>query len=255
MPKGVYAAASAMWVESRALDITARNIAHTLTPGYRKEVMQRTSFVDELAARGHGRELKQDGGAGVLTNGSRFLFNEGARETTGAPLDLGLAGEGFYQVRSPDGKDLLTRAAHFTSDKQGRIVNPDGWPVLGQGGPITVPPDADRILVDQDGRVSYEVMQDGLRTETVIDQLRIVTVESNARLQAVNGQYFDPAGQPVRDATSAQVRQGTLEKANIEPVQELVDLIAIQRRYDAAQKALREQSQAGSGFSDILRGG
>ncbi len=255
MSKGVYAAASAMWVEQRSLDVTARNIAHALSPGYRKEVVQRTAFVDELAKRGHGTDLKGDGGAGVLTDGSRHIFTEGSRETTGAPLDLGLAGNGFYQVQAPDGRTLLTRAAHFTTDRQGRMVNPDGWPVLGQGGAISIPPDADRILVDQDGRVSYEVTQDGIRNETVLDQLRIGTVDNPERMRAVNGQYFDPTGQPVRDASNVQVLQGTLEKANIEPVQELVEMIAIQRRFDAAQKALREQSQAGSGFSDILRGG
>lgn len=255
MPKGVYAAASAMWTESRALDVTARNLAHVLSPGYRKEVVQRTSFAEQLAQRGHTGDLRGDGGTGVLTQGSWHSFAQGSREDTGAPLDLGLSGNGFYQVQDPQGRILLTRAAHFTADAQGRITTPDGWPVLGQGGgAITIPAEADKVVVDAAGKVSFESLQNGVRSATLIDQLRVVTVADPHALRAVNGQYFDTAGQAVSDATGYQVRQGSLEKANVEPIQELVAMIAIQRRYDAAQKALKEQSSAGQGFSDLLRG-
>lgn len=254
MPKGVYAAASAMWTESRSLDITARNIAHAQDPGYRREQMLRTSFAEELAQRGQTQSLKGDGGTGVLPKGSWHSFAQGAREDTNAPLDLAINGEGFYRVQDPQGRTLLTRAAHFSTDAQGRITTPDGWPVLGQGGPVTIPPEADRILVDGQGRVSYESMQSGIRTATLVDQLRVVTVADPHAMTAVNGQYFDPGRQPLADAKDFQVRQGYLEKANIEPIHELVELIATQRRYEAAQKALREQTSAGQGFSDLLRG-
>lgn len=93
----------------------------------------------------------------------------------------------------------------------------------------------------------------GIRTEQVVDQLRLGRVERPQDLRAVNGQYFDPQDQTVGDSAAA-VHQGELEKANIEPLRELVDLIAIQRRYDAAQKALKEQSGMGQGFTDLLRG-
>lgn len=255
MPKGLYAAASAMWTEARSLDITARNIAHAQDPGYRREQMLRTSFAEELAQRGRAEDLKGDGGTGVLPKGSWHSFAQGAREDTGAPLDLAINGDGFYRVQGPGGKVLLTRAAHFSTDAQGRITTPDGWPVLGQGGPVTIPPEAERILVDGQGRVSFESLQNGVRTATLVDQLRVVTVKDPHAMTAVNGQYFDPGAQAQEDARGAQVRQGCLEKANVEPIHELVELISTQRRYDAAQKALREQASAGQGFSDLLRGG
>jgi flagellar basal-body rod protein FlgG len=254
MPKGIYAAASAMVVETRTQEVVARNIANLQTDGYRKETALRTSFATELAKRGAHGDLSKEGGAGVLPAGSFFSFGDGTQEATGAPLDLALHGDGFYRVRDDQGKVHLTRAAHFNTDAQGRLVTPDGWTVEGQGGPIVVPSDANRVTVDKSGRISVQSTVNGVATDTVLDQLRIVQVDQPTRMTARNGQYFDPGDQAQRDATGVEVRQGYLEHANVDPIQELVQMISGQRRYDAAQRALKEQASLGGGLSDMLRG-
>lgn len=254
MPKGTYIAASAMYVESSALDIAARNLAHAQTTGYRREVFLHTDFATELKAkRGNQGDLAGDGGGGILGAGSYFEHNGGSREDTGAPLDVAIEGEGFFRVQGPGGRTLLTRAGHFSTDDKGRLTTPEGMLVEGQGGAITVPPDAERIAIDQQGRVSVFTTTNGVRTDAVIDQLRVVHVERPQDMTAVNGQYFDPGDQRQTDGGST-VHQGSLEKSNVEPIRELAEMIAIQRRYDAAQKALREMNNAGTGFSDVLRG-
>jgi flagellar basal-body rod protein FlgG len=254
MPKGIYAAASAMVVETRAQEITARNLANQQTPGYREETVRRNSFADLLRAFGH-QGIARAGGSGVLSAGSYFSFSEGQLEPTSAPYDLALRGEGFYRVRDDQGRLLLTRAGHFIPDAQGRLATPQGWLVEGQGGPITVPNDARRIVVDPSGRVLAERLQDGIPQQDVIDQLRVATVADPRRLTAVNGQYFDPGDEPVRDATGYQIAQGHLEKANLEPLEQMVEMIAVHRRYDAAQRALKEQANVGGNLSELLRGG
>ncbi len=254
MPKGIYAAASAMVVETRSQEVVARNIANLQTDGYRKETALRTSFASALAARGAHGDIKADGGAGVLPNGSFFSFEDGMQEATGAPLDLAIHGNGFYRVRDEQGKVELTRAAHFSTDAQGRLVTADGRTVEGQGGTITIPTDANKVMVDKAGRVSVQTIINGVATDSVIDQLRIVQVDQPGRMTARNGQYFDPGDQAQHDATGVEVRQGNLEHANVDSVQELVQMIAGQRRYDAAQRALREQINSSGGISDMLRG-
>lgn len=254
MPKGVYIAASAMYVESSALDIAARNLAHAQTTGYRREAFVHTDFATELRdKRGAQGDLTGDGGGGILGAGSYFAHNGGSRETTGAPLDVAIEGDGFFRVQGPAGRPLLTRAGHFVTDDQGRIATPEGMLVEGQGGAIALPPDAERISIDQQGRISAYVTVNGVRTDTVVDQLRLVRVERPQDMKAVNGQYFDPGDQRQLDGEST-LHQGYLEKSNVEPIRELAEMIAIQRRYDAAQKALREMTNAGAGFSDVLRG-
>ncbi len=253
MPKLTYVAASAMQVESQALDIAARNLAHAQTTGYRKEVYLRGSFAEELKKQGKTGDLSGNGGAGVLPDQSYFIHRPGQHEQTGAPLDLALGGNGFFRVTAPDGRTLVTRAGHFQLDPQSRIVTPDGWPVQGQAGPITVPKDAERVVMDRTGRLTALVRTNNQLQEVVVDQLRLAHVERPEGMRAMNGQYFDPGDQPMTDAT-AEVRQGYLEKANLEPIQELAEMISIQRRYEAAQKALRETTNLGGNVSELLRG-
>lgn len=253
MPKGIYSAASAMYVEAQTLDVAARNLAHATTTGYRRETAFRAGFDQVLQGQGRTGGVKGDGGVGILSQGSAFSFDEGGRDTTGAPYDLALAGEGFFQVKKPDGNTLLTRAGHFQTDTQGRLVTPEGFLLQGQGGAITIPEGAEAVTVDRDGRVSVATTAGGIRQEQVIEQLRLGKVEKPQDLRAVNGQYFDAGTLTVSDATPV-VHQGELEKSNIDPLRELVDMIAIQRRYDAAQKALKEHSSVGQGFSELLRG-
>ncbi|HEX3135645.1 MAG TPA: flagellar hook basal-body protein [Planctomycetota bacterium] len=255
MPKGIYAAASAMVVETRAQEVNARNLANQQTPGYREESVRRNSFANILRTQGRNENIAGDGGAGVLPAGSYYSFTEGQLEPTAAPYDLGLRGEGFYRVRDDQGRVLLTRAAHFMPDTQGRLVTPQGWVVEGQRGAITVPANARRIVVDTTGRVTAETIENGVAQQTVIDQLRVVTVADTRRLTPLNGQYFDPTDQAMSDATKYQVAQGNLEKANLEPLEQMVEMIAVSRRYDAAQRALKEQANVGGGLSELLRGG
>lgn len=254
MPKGIYTAASTMYVEAQALDVAARNLAHATTPGYRKEVALRGGFAEALQQKGHRGDAATDGGTGILSQGSYFDQHQGVLEPTGAALDVAITGDAFLRVTDDKGRNLLTRAGHLTQDANGRLTTPDGWTVQGQGGAIVIPRGADGITIDPKGRIIASSSNGGVRTETTIEQLRLVVVDKPAALTPVNGQYFDPGEQPTRDATAYEVHQGQLEKSNVDPIQELVSMISIQRRYDAAQKAMREQTNAGQGFSDLLRG-
>jgi flagellar basal-body rod protein FlgF len=247
MPKGIYAAASAMVVETRAQEVVARNLAHSTTTGYRQETALRTSFSSELAKQG---DISGDGGAGVLSNRSFFTFAQGEMEPTQAPYDMALEGDGFLQVKDGNGRTLLTRAGHFAADQLGRLTTPEGWQVQGQGGPVTIPEGATRVSIGEDGRVSAEVAG---QTQ-VVDQLRVVAVAEPAKMKAENGVYFDPGTQTTTDDASTRIRQGYLEKSNVTPVQELAQMIAVQRRYDAAQRALKEQANVGGNLNELLRG-
>jgi flagellar basal-body rod protein FlgF len=252
MPKGIYAAASAMVTETRLLEATARNIANAQTPGYRREGLLRVGFAEVLAGEGRQGGLKGDGGAGVLPDRGYRVFTDGPRDPTGHPFDLALSGDGFFTVQGPDGRLRLTRDGHFRIDQQGRLAARDGGFLMGQGGPVTIPEGVTGVVIDEAGSVSTETTGPEGVVRAVIDRVRVASVADPRRLAEVPG-GFDPAGQALADAP-AVVHQGHLERANVNPVDELVTMVALQRRYDAAQKAISEQSRAGEGYSDILRG-
>jgi len=254
MPKGIYAAASAMVTESKALDVTAANLANASTVGYRKHVALREGFAESLAREGRTGPISGDGGSGVRHDTAFVSFAEGQHETTGNPLDVALRGAGaFFRVRDQDGKVLLTRSGHFVADNAGRLVTDAGFPVEGQGGAITIPPEASRVVIDQAGRVFMQNPGTGA-TQTLIDQLRVVTVPEPGKMRPHGGQYFDPGEQTQNDATGHSIEQGYLERSNVDSIAELVQLISINRRFEASQRALRQQEAAGRDFSELLRG-
>lgn len=252
MPKGIYAAASSMVAETRLLDATARNIAHAQTPGYRREGQLRVGFAEVLADEGRTGGIRRDGGAGVLPDGGYHVFVDGLRDPTGGTYDLAMEGEGFLVAQDPQGRNWLTRNGGLVLDPQGRLATREGHLIQGQGGPIAIPEEAQRVVIDASGLVTMEnAGPDGV-VRTTLDQIRIATV-ARPRDMGGNGVYFDPGTQPLQDAT-ASLHQGHLERGNVNPVEELVQMVALQRRYDASQKALLEQYRAGDGYSDILRG-
>lgn len=255
MPKGIYAAASAMVVETRALDVVANNLANAQSAGYRRQSALHDAFVDRLAQEGRGRAIDGDGGAGIASAGTWFHFAEGTKEQTGAPLDVALTGPGFFRVRDAEGRALLTRAGRFTLDGAGRLTTPEGYAVEGQGGAITVPPEAQRLVIDEAGRIYAESPSTTGPVQTLIDQLRVVDVARPAELQARTGQYFVSPAQGESDAPGARVAQGWIERGNVDPVRELVDMVSIQRRFESAQRALKQQDATGRDYSDLLRGG
>lgn len=269
MPKGVYAAASAMVAETRSLEVTAQNLANAQTDGYRKSVAMRGSFVDLLANNeGRGTAIDQDGGAGIYHQGSYHSFEDGIRAQTGNTYDLALSGatvmrDGqsakvipFYRVRDAQGNVFLTRASSFNTDADGRLITADGLYLEGQGGAIQIPTEADKITVDLNGRIYAQTHTDAGPAQSFLDQLRVVTVPRPDLMRARSGRYFDAGEQPQTDAdiSGYSVQQGYAEHSNVDPIQELVTMIATQRRFDAAQRALKQQVNTGGDFTDILRG-
>lgn len=252
MPKGIYAAASAMVTESRLLESTARNIAHAQTPGYRREGQLRVGFAQLLSQEGRTGGVKTDGGTGVLPDGTYHVFSDGMRDPTGSTYDVALHGDGFLVAQDAQGKAWLTRNGNLALDQQGRLSTREGHLIMGQGGPITIPEDAQRVVIDESGLVSIENDTNDGVVRTTVDQLRLATV-AQPRAMATNGIYFDAGRQPLQDA-KASVHQGHLERGNINPIEELVQMVSLQRRFDSAQKALTAQSRTGEGYSDILRG-
>jgi flagellar basal-body rod protein FlgG len=256
MPRGVYAAASAMVTESKALDVVAQNIANANSPGYRRQVALREGFDQVLAARGRTGDLEHDGGLGVRDSAAGRVFTQGSLQETQSDLDLAITGQGFFRMRDPQGHVWLTRNGHFNLASDGRLVDDHGWALEGQGGPIVVPPESTRIAVDDRGRVYAQRVDDqGAPVQDFLDQLRIVDVADKNQLRARDGQRFSaPEGAQIDVGSGASVRQGFIEQANVDPVGELVTMISVQRRYDAAQRALRTNEDTGRGFSDLLRG-
>jgi flagellar basal-body rod protein FlgF/flagellar basal-body rod protein FlgG len=242
MDSGYYAACAGLAAQMQALELVAHNLANLGTAGYRGE---QATFQSLLAGDGTVSANPLNAAVndyGVL-GGSRIDLTPGSLTPTGNAWDLGIAGGGFFAVRSNKdvgaGKDagsekdkdkdvLYTCNGSFHVTAAGRLVTSEGDLVLGEQGPVTVPEGT--VAVSADGTISV----DG----NVVDKLRLVEFARNTDLTAVgNSLYAAPPGSELA-AASSSVRQGMIEASNVSAVGSTVELITIQRNAEMMQRAL-----------------
>ncbi len=232
MISGLYSAATAMDATNRRHEVAAENLANLQIPGYRRRILAQSSFDAVMKPM----QPQQDGAhssnlLGATTGQTQYDFTQGHIEETKLKLDVALNGEGFFTVQGPEGP-LYTRNGAFHIDPQGTLVNVDGFPVQGTGGPIRLPGGvtSSQIEIAIDGSIYAGDQQ--------IGQLALAQFADNSVLTATGASLFTASPDAVTTGSSAEVLQGRLEMANTSSVNELVNIIAISRHRDAAQKAL-----------------
>jgi flagellar basal-body rod protein FlgF len=226
MDSGYYAACAGLAAQTQALELVANNLANLGTAGYRG---QQATFRSLLAGTGAvaGNPLNAAVNDFGVLGGSRVDRASGSLTATGNPLDVAVAGTGFFAVQSANGI-VYTRNGGFHTTPTGRLVTGQGDAVLGEQGAITLPNGA--VAVSADGTISV----DG----TVVAKLRLAEFSPDTSVRAVgNASYEAPTGSEL-PAASSSVRQGMLEDSNVSPVEGVVQLIAIQRNAEMMQRAL-----------------
>jgi flagellar basal body rod protein FlgG len=221
---GMKSAAQAMRYWERRQEVAANNLANATTTGFKAERV----FARLVENTAPAPEARTD-------------WKEGALTATGNPFDFALRGHGFFVVQTPEG-ERWTRGGAWTVDPKGFLVDADGHQVLGEKGPIRpVPGDT---AVDRYGR---------LPTKDGWDRLRVERAPVDANLEHQEGTRWVPAdGKEVVALEQRDVRQGHLEGSNVNTVSSLVDLIAIQRNYAFAQRALTTLDQVRATISNEL---
>lgn len=233
MNSGMYSAVSGSIASMQRMDVITNNLANINTTGYKKDRM----IFDSLMNNAKNPTLPD----GSMTDNPVLTdfrietdYSAGPLKQTGNPLDLALEGEGFFVVNTPQGK-AFTRQGNFHIDVNGRLVSADGYELQGNSGPVTIK--GGNIKIDAKG----EVMVDGVQAGT----LSIVDFPKPYQLQKIGSALFVPAGPETAEqpATNTRVMQGGLEGSNVQPVQEMVTLIANTRFYEQCVKTIQSYDQ------------
>ena len=221
MNKGLYSAIGAMRAAERRIDITAHNLANLSTNGFkRKDATHRTFRV--LTDSGERRSVGTRG----TTN-----WSQGPVDRTGYPFHLSLRGPGFFAVESPEG-ETYTRDGQFEVDANGELVTHDGFPVAWDERLAAYSASGPDPVVEPNG----EVYQGTNR----LGRLRVVDFEDYERLtEASEGYWIPQPGARVTNA-AAEIAQGELELSNATGIDEMVELIANQRAYELAARAVQQ---------------
>jgi flagellar basal-body rod protein FlgG len=223
---GLYSAAAGMAAQQRRLDAVANDLANLSTHGYKHA---RVSFRDLV--------YNQAGtGAGAAAEISGRNFSQGSLEQTGQSFDLAIDGDGFFQVRRPDGTLALTRDGSFRLDSSGQLVTGTGAKLVP---PVKIPANVSPkdVRIAADGSVFA-----GNRR---IGRIQVVQVSSAQGLQPAGDSLFQTTGASgaARAARGTGLIQGALESSNTDMGDAMVDMMDSQRAFQLASKAIQMQDQ------------
>ncbi len=241
MLKGLYTAYTGMLNEQHRLDVLANNLANAATNGYKKEGTTSQSFDSVLAYK--IKDTSEAGGLprrigymslGVKIGENYVDYSEGSFKETSNVLDLALSDTGFFTIqftnKSGETYTMYTRDGNFTMTQDGYVVTQDGDYVLGtDGNPIQLDPNAE-IAIERDGGI----YQNG----NLVATLQITDFENYDYLERYGENYFIPVDGATIVPAAASVYSGYLETSNISVVTEMVNMITIQRQYEANQKVI-----------------
>ena len=167
-------------------------------------------------------------------------FAQGPAEPTKNPLDVAIDGKGFLVVQTPGG-ERYTRDGNLQINSQGQLVTAAGNPVLGTGGPIVFQPTDKEISITADGGVS--VLEGVSRIDSIRGKLRLVSFAQAQKLVKEGANLYSPAAKATRRSPTptSQVRQGFIEKSNVNSVAEMSKMIEVTRTYTQISAMLQQQ--------------
>lgn len=241
MVRGLYTAAMGMNVQAKRLDIISNDLANTDTTGYKKDVAVVSSFKEEYLKRLNDTQhfTPNNGTVGKIVFGAKVDevytdFTQGSVISTGLETDMALQGEGFFTVQTPEGT-AYTRDGNFSISQSGDLVTKEGYAVMGQAGAVNLGTDyftsGEKITVQGNGSI--------YAGSKYIDTLNLVNFEDTASLSKMGDNLYLATGQV--SEFNGSVLQAFLEKANVNTVEAMVDLITVARAYEANQKMVQTQ--------------
>lgn len=218
----------------KAQAINSNNLANASTDGFRAELVHISSLED--------------------INGLSSTPNlaEGMVRTTGNPLDISVNGEGWIAVQAPDGTEGYTRRGDLRVDVLGQVSNGAGQLVMGQGGPILLPPFSN-IEIGADGTVSIQPLGQDIATRVVIDRIKLALPDKRQLARGVDGILRLPRGVIADPDATVKVQTGTLEGSNVNAVGEMLKMMDLARQFEAQVQLMNSAEENSSSLASVLR--
>jgi len=250
MIRGWYTGASGMNAQQNRLNAISNNLANVDTAGYKRDITVSKNFSELLLRRTNADGVYSTSfgsadaapvigklGLGVETNENYIDWTQGSFKVTNTKTDVALSGKGFFVVDTPNG-ERYTRNGNFLIGKEGILETKDGYPVLGENGYIHV--DNDKYFVNEDGVLYTE------EDMTEIDRFKVVRFDNERYLQKMGNSMYstnDISG-PAYVAEGDErptFMQGYSETSNVNVVNEMVQMIEVNRAYEANQKTISSE--------------
>ena len=231
----------------QAQTIRANNLANASTTGFRAD-LARVMAEEVGSAEGYrGRVYGVNDAAGVD-------LSYGTQLETGRSMDLAINGDGFFAVALPDGQEGYTRDGSLQIDSTGGRLTQQGFPVLGSGGPIALPP-FESIVFGADGSITVRPQGQGPDALVQIDRLRLVNPTAQEVRKDSTGMLV-PAEEGVAQLPvdeTVTVNSGFLESSNVNPIHELTEILSLARQFELEVRMMKTAEANDEAATQLLR--
>ncbi|MCY1281228.1 Flagellar basal-body rod protein FlgF [compost metagenome] len=244
MDKMLYVAMSGASQNTLALRAHANNLANISTNGFRRDFEQARAmsvFGDGFPARAY-----------AMTERPGTDFSAGTLQETGNGMDVAISGDGWLAVQAPDGSEAYVRTASLKIDALGQLRTGNGMPVLGNGGPIAVPPEQ-KVEIGQDGTITIRALGEAPNVLAEVDRLKLVNPDLKQMEKGADGLIrYTGEGQVLAD-NDVQVTSGFLETSNVNAVEEMTSILALSRQFELSVKMMRTAEDDAAAMARVLQ--
>ena len=244
MDRLIYTAYSGMSGSMVRQRVIASNMANAQTTGFRAEML------NALPVTLKGPSLE----ARAMTEGEvrGASMKQGALVETGNPLDVALQGRTMLSVQAEDGSEAYTRRGDLSIDPTGVLVNGDGRPVVGDAGPVTVPPGS-KVSIGPDGSVLVADPATPDQPPQQVARMKIASFEGSQIQKGLDGLFRVVGGGVLPADEDAKVNPGALEQSNVDPTAILVEMVEAQRLFDMRTKLISTALEVDENSASLMR--
>jgi flagellar basal-body rod protein FlgF len=246
MDRALYVAMTGAAQTLKAQAVNSHNLANASTVGFKAELAaQQAVAVDgPLMATRVNTQLQGQGFDGSL----------GSIMQTGNPLDVALASDRWLTVQAPDGSEAYTRAGDLQVGADGLLRNGSGHMVMGDGGPLSVPPHS-QIAIGNDGTVTVVPLGQGPEAPVTVGRLKVVDATADQLERGSDGLMRARSGQTLEDASGAVMTSGAVESSNVNLAESMVTMIQLARQFEMQVKLMRTAEQNDQASASLMRMG
>jgi flagellar basal-body rod protein FlgF len=241
---------TAMTGASQALEqqaVTANNLANTSTTGFKAQLSAFRQVPMSFENQNGGDTTRTF----VLSSTPSADYSAGPITQTGNPTDVAIQGPGWLSVQTADGNEAYTRAGNLHVDANGQLVTANNLPVLGNSGPLSIPPGA-QITIGKDGTISALIPGDPPTAIATVDQLKLVNPDPATLTRGDDGLFHTADGEPADADPTVTVAGGALEGSNVNPVSAMVSMIANARQFQMQTKLMESADQNEQSANKLL---
>ncbi len=244
MDRLIWTAVSGMNASMARERMIANNMANAQTPGFRAEVMAATPTTLE------GPSLQVRALTGAAVYGAQM--DPGALVETGRPLDVALAGDGLLSVQAADGSEAYTRRGDLSLSPAGVLTNGDGALVLGENGPISVPPGS-AVSIGPDGAVLVRNQADPAAPPQQVERLKLASWQGSRIEKGLDGLFRVFGGGVLPQDAEARLISGSLEQSNVRTSEVLVQMVEAQRLFEMRTKLVATAKELDERGASLMR--